>query len=116
MNSASQHTPAPSCCPACGGSNSCGFASAGPHKAGCWCFDVTVEPSTLRRVGSQIGLASCLCPRCLAGIARGPDAPAVAGHDFYHLPDGRVVFTAAYHLRRGHCCGSGCRHCPYPPG
>ncbi|MEM8586251.1 MAG: DUF5522 domain-containing protein [Bacteroidota bacterium] len=21
--------------------------------------------------------------------------------------------TAAYHLKRGHCCKSGCRHCPY---
>ena len=26
---------------------------------------------------------------------------------------GGLVFTAAYLLRRGHCCGSGCRHCPY---
>ncbi len=24
-----------------------------------------------------------------------------------------VVFTAQYHLRRGYCCNSGCRHCPY---
>ena len=24
-----------------------------------------------------------------------------------------MVFTAAYHLRRGSCCHSGCRHCPY---
>jgi hypothetical protein len=24
-----------------------------------------------------------------------------------------MVFTAAYHLKRGYCCGSGCRHCPY---
>ena len=23
------------------------------------------------------------------------------------------VFTAAYHLKRGYCCGSNCRHCPY---
>jgi uncharacterized protein (TIGR00290 family) len=23
------------------------------------------------------------------------------------------VFTTAYHLRRGYCCESGCRHCPY---
>ncbi len=23
------------------------------------------------------------------------------------------VFTAAYHLKRGYCCGSKCRHCPY---
>jgi len=32
--------------------------------------------------------------------------------DFYW--DGPyMVFTAAYHLRRGSCCHSGCRHCPY---
>jgi len=24
-----------------------------------------------------------------------------------------LVFTAAYHLKRGYCCNSGCRHCPY---
>ncbi len=24
-----------------------------------------------------------------------------------------LVFTAQYHLRRGFCCNSGCRHCPY---
>jgi hypothetical protein len=24
-----------------------------------------------------------------------------------------LVFTAAYHLRRGYCCNSDCRHCPY---
>jgi Family of unknown function (DUF5522) len=27
---------------------------------------------------------------------------------------GYVVFTAATLLERGECCGSGCRHCPYP--
>ncbi|WP_316932666.1 DUF5522 domain-containing protein [Anditalea andensis] len=24
-----------------------------------------------------------------------------------------MVFTEQYHLRRGFCCGSGCRHCAY---
>ncbi|HZX73667.1 MAG TPA: DUF5522 domain-containing protein [Cyclobacteriaceae bacterium] len=32
--------------------------------------------------------------------------------DFY-MENGLVVFTRAYHLRRGFCCKSGCRHCPY---
>jgi hypothetical protein len=32
--------------------------------------------------------------------------------DFY-FEDGLMVFTAAYHLKRGHCCGSTCRHCPF---
>ncbi len=27
---------------------------------------------------------------------------------------GFFVLTAAYLSDRGHCCGAGCRHCPYP--
>ena len=38
--------------------------------------------------------------------------PLVEGEDFYREGP-YVVFTAAYHLRRGSCCGSGCRHCPW---
>jgi hypothetical protein len=33
----------------------------------------------------------------------------------YYVENGLVVYTAAYHLKRGTCCGSGCRHCPYDP-
>ena len=40
--------------------------------------------------------------------------PLVEGEDYYLTPDGLFVFTAAYLLRRGYCCGNGCRHCPYP--
>lgn len=32
--------------------------------------------------------------------------------DFY-WENGLMVFTEAYHLKRGYCCQSGCRHCPY---
>ena len=32
--------------------------------------------------------------------------------DFY-MDGPYLVFTAAYHLRRGSCCKSDCRHCPY---
>ena len=31
----------------------------------------------------------------------------------YYLEDGLFVFTAKFLLRRGYCCESGCRHCPY---
>lgn len=34
------------------------------------------------------------------------------GEDFY-FENGLMVFTAAYLKRRGFCCRSGCRHCPY---
>jgi len=38
----------------------------------------------------------------------------VQGADTYVDPDsGYTVLTAGYLRRRGHCCGSGCRHCPY---
>lgn len=33
--------------------------------------------------------------------------------DFYYTPEGYLVFTEQYHRRRGYCCGSGCRHCPW---
>jgi hypothetical protein len=33
--------------------------------------------------------------------------------DFYYDQNGFRVFTESYHLRRGSCCGNGCKHCPY---
>lgn len=40
------------------------------------------------------------------------DAQLKEGEDYY-LENNRWVFTEKYHLKRGYCCGSGCRHCPY---
>ncbi|MDP4150163.1 MAG: DUF5522 domain-containing protein [Bacteroidota bacterium] len=37
----------------------------------------------------------------------------IEGEDFYLTGQGLMVFTEKYHLARGTCCGSGCRHCPY---
>jgi iron complex transport system substrate-binding protein len=34
------------------------------------------------------------------------------GKDYYREGDA-MVFTASYLTRRGYCCNSGCRHCPY---
>jgi hypothetical protein len=39
-------------------------------------------------------------------------ARLVEGTDYY-VEGGKFVFTARYHLRRGYCCNSKCRHCPY---
>jgi len=47
-----------------------------------------------------------------------PQPPALELGDYY-LEGPNLVFTVAYHLKRGFCCNSGCRHCPYgfaPPG
>ena len=35
------------------------------------------------------------------------------GEDFYFTAEGYKCFTEKYHLKRGYCCKSGCRHCPY---
>jgi hypothetical protein len=32
----------------------------------------------------------------------------------YYIENGLFVFTAEFLLKRGYCCDSGCRHCPYP--
>lgn len=41
-------------------------------------------------------------------------AALAAGESGYCDPTtGLFVFTAAHLLRRGTCCDSGCRHCPY---
>ncbi|MGA9587759.1 MAG: DUF5522 domain-containing protein [Terracidiphilus sp.] len=46
-----------------------------------------------------------------------PAAPVLpASHldpEDYYFDGPYMVFTAAYLLKRGTCCGSGCRHCPY---
>ncbi|HEY4652053.1 MAG TPA: DUF5522 domain-containing protein [Pontibacter sp.] len=39
--------------------------------------------------------------------------PLKEGEDYYLNEQGLMVFTAKYHLKRGYCCQSGCRHCPY---
>ncbi len=37
------------------------------------------------------------------------------GKGWYFDPDTRLlVLTEIALLERGHCCNSGCRHCPYP--
>jgi hypothetical protein len=36
----------------------------------------------------------------------------LASEDYY-FENGLMVFTEAYHRKRGFCCGNRCRHCPY---
>ena len=33
--------------------------------------------------------------------------------DYYINNQGLMVMTEKYHRDRGHCCGNGCRHCPF---
>lgn len=33
--------------------------------------------------------------------------------DYYLSPEGYIIFTEKYHLKRAYCCKNGCKHCPY---
>lgn len=33
--------------------------------------------------------------------------------DYYLSEKGYIVFTEKYLLKRGYCCKTGCKHCPY---
>ena len=79
--------------------------------------------SNKRRVDALI-VAGLMTPAGISVIAQAKangswnkldDSEAIAqGLDGYQDPEsGLFVFTSAYHLRRGTCCDSGCRHCPY---
>ncbi len=36
--------------------------------------------------------------------------------DYYFNEEGLMVFTEAYHRKRGYCCKNKCRHCPWKFG
>lgn len=46
-------------------------------------------------------------------MAKEKEKPKDNTNEDYYFENGLMVFTEAYHLKRGHCCKSGCRHCPY---
>lgn len=112
-------------CKSCGAAFTC---QAEGSSDACWCarWPALLPPDSD---------ADCLCPSCLqARLRKHIDAfvadylagkvenlalnhrtdsrELIEGIDYY-LEHGRWVLTAWYHLKRGYCCGSGCRHCPY---
>lgn len=40
------------------------------------------------------------------------DRPLQEGVDYY-IENGLMVFTETFLQKRGYCCESGCRHCPF---
>ena len=87
----------------------------------CWCEQLPHAPLIADEQ------TDCFCSRCLSeaivklnGAETGPAAvvnqqslPQLREGEDYYLEGGAMVFTAAYHLKRGYCCESACRHCPY---
>ena len=51
----------------------------------------------------------CLRRRRVAALA---EPELVEGED-YVMDGPYLVLTAAYLLKRGYCCGNGCRNCPW---
>src|SRR3954447_15210845 len=107
----------PARCPLCGRPNDCQLCTSTAYKGPCWCTRMEIPAALLQRVPPELLNKACLCRHCITEYHRQAQAalPAqkVLPGDFYFDPQGLVVFTAEYHLRRGFCCGSGCRHCPY---
>jgi hypothetical protein len=105
-------------CSRCQAVFTCGPAQGDEH---CWCEHLPHVSLIADK------LSDCFCSRCLseaitnlnavesgAAVAdRKSSLPQLREGEDYYLEGGAMVFTAAYHLRRGYCCESGCRHCPY---
>lgn len=122
-------------CVKCGVDMACGADSDTPS---CWCKGFPRLPSEAGGDGSQ-----CLCPKCLGfvlnrSVERGIEEkgvsamvvlasenginsvsdtvrgkPRLVEHVDFQIENGKYVFSSWYHLKRGYCCGSGCRNCPF---
>jgi hypothetical protein len=106
----------PQFCPLCGRHNDCQLCGVDSHKGPCWCVSVTIPEELRALVAPEQKNRACICRQCIAEFSQLREEPApgmVPIRDFYFDKDGLMVFTAEYLLRRGYCCGSGCRHCPY---
>lgn len=91
----------------------------------CWCGELP----TILEGSNQL---TCLCSSCLpieiknkiahlindfqiTGINHATtfkELPVTHTYD-YTIENHHWLFTSWYHLRRGSCCGNGCRNCPY---
>jgi len=106
-------------CPLCGKPNDCQLCTAVSYKGPCWCAKIKFPEELLARLSPETRNQSCICIHCVTEFHREKKSDLASQKilpgDFYF--DGSLmVFTEAYHLRRGYCCDSGCRHCPYEAG
>lgn len=123
-------------CSGCGDDFTCG-AEGGNGR--CWCEDLPHLPLTAI-AASDCLCPQCLSDAIQAALQVGcavgdsaldssrssaaepvqattktdlrPPSLLLEGEDYYS-EGGMIVFTASYHRRRGYCCESACRHCPF---
>jgi len=111
-------------CSVCNESFNCGTQSENQR---CWCSDY---PCIMPLHFEQ----DCCCPSCLGKVVAKrinqfivstphkevlnvasqyrTQVEPIEGID-YTIENGLLVFSEWYHLKRGNCCGNGCKNCPY---
>lgn len=99
-------------CERCHSEFECGSKSTNTDgdKLPCWCLQLATAENIPEK------FKDCLCAKCLNEfiVTKTSDDPKTEMEpDFYFDTNGLMVFTKSYHLKRGYCCGNGCRHCPY---
>ena len=103
----------PGLCPLCGQPNDCQLCTTSAYKGPCWCARVQIPEALLAQVPPDQRNQACLCRKCVIAYHRAHQTRLKIQPGDFYFEHGLMVFTAGYHLRRGYCCGSGCRHCPY---
>jgi hypothetical protein len=112
-------------CSECGTLFSCGCG-----VGACWCYDYpAILPVDFARgcrcaqclakaIGRKIGerLAGLPVGEALELARQQPPTGRLLDHIDYTLEKGNYVYSRWYLLKRGTCCGNGCRNCPYRAG
>ena len=112
------NSPGQKICSRCDAVFTCGAAQADEN---CWCERLPHVPLI---AGER---TDCFCSQCLSeaiaklnapksgtnDVVNQPSLPQLQEGEDYYVEGGAMVFTAAYHLKRGYCCDHRCRHCPY---
>lgn len=99
-------------CERCHSEFECGSNSTNTDgdKLPCWCLQLPTAENIPEK------FQDCLCAKCLNEFIvtkTSEDHKTEMEPDFYFDTNGLMVFSKSYHLKRGYCCGNGCRHCPY---
>jgi Family of unknown function (DUF5522)/Cysteine-rich CWC len=87
----------------------------------CRCNSIILSEATLQFLAANHN--DCFCNACLQhldqlvadskSLAFPRDSKELEENVHYYIENGFFVFTELYHMLRGHCCRSGCRHCVY---
>jgi len=70
----------------------------------CYSIDLSLDEKKLL----TFRFKDCLCNDCILALKA-----EYAAMPLSYRENQYVVFTEKYHLQRGSCCKSSCRHCPY---